>query len=134
VVEGEDDDASVITADAAAFASLIYQDALELLLATCDGLADAAFAGPSTPNARSSAVQSKLGQPMPLTVAYLDRTLSGGIGRAASLLDKRDWGDETRVGSLPVCHKSDARNYIGSKDLQIESKVPPPGLEPGLRD
>jgi hypothetical protein len=103
-VEGEDDDASVIAADAAAPASLVHQDALQLLLATCDGFAHAAFARPSTPNGGSSAVESKLSQPMPLTFAYLDRTLSCRIGRPALLLDKRNWGDEMRLGSAAVWH------------------------------
>jgi hypothetical protein len=134
MVEREVDDAAVIAADAAGTSRLLNEDLLELLLAPRNRLADAALALPAVAAARTPAVLRELGHTVSLAAMHLYRPLSPRVRRAPAIPNKWDWGLQFRVNAAPLPRHDYMLRAGLTKYLQIAKKVPPPGLEPGLRD
>jgi hypothetical protein len=134
VMERQVDNAPVVSANGTATSGLFDKYSLEFLLASCDRLTDASLTAPLKTALLPGAVLRELGQAMALAAALLDRPFSSGVGRTTSISDQRDWGREIPVDSPAAWHNANPSRIRRTKGLQIVRKVPPPGLEPGLRD
>ena len=101
-MKGQVHHAPVVSADRTAPSGLFDEDSLELLLPTCDRLADATLAAPPVSPIWSGAVLSELGHAVTLTALHLDRALSPRVRRTSALLDKWHRSLQIRVDASPL--------------------------------